>query len=165
MLCPCCTCMSQRGGDGLVHGGLPCRHWGPVSSAFLLTASSCLWAPARTPGFNTREKSREIKDIVCRGRGAGVGVSPWKPPQAALVCICLSESLLGPGGSPLPPLLSDPHSPLLSPISLCAQSLRAPSRRPILFCSHWPRLYIGSRAFLSFPPNISGPEFRFLSTL
>ena len=107
-----------EGGDNLVHGGLPCRHWGPglapVSSAFFLTTSSCLWAPARTPGFNTRENPEKLKTLL----PWGVWSFSLQTFPGCLDRICLSESLLGPGGSPLPPLPSDPHSPLLSSISL-----------------------------------------------
>lgn len=106
----------------MVHGGLPCRHWGPglppASSAFLLTTSCCLWALARTPGLDTRENPEKLKTSLAWG----VWSFSLQTSPGCLDRICLSESLLGPGGSPLPSLPSDPHSPLLFPISLCTQS-------------------------------------------
>lgn len=71
----------------------------------------------------------------------------WKPPTSP----------------PLRPPLTSRIFPFLP--ALRVFELLPGCRGPILFCSHWPHLYIGSRQFLSFSPNITCPEFHFLSIL
>ena len=109
----------------MVHGGLPCRHWGPglppASPAFLLTTSCCLWALARTPGLDTRENPEKLKTSLAWG----VWSFSLQTSPGCLDRICLSESLLGPGGSPLPSLPSGPGLDATQAVSVAVSTLSA----------------------------------------